>query len=52
MSFFMPGANCAIFGCSTSQKHKIAMFKVPEKDDEYNTNLRKTIRNFINVDKG
>ena len=25
----MPGANCAIFGCGTSRKQKISIFKLP-----------------------
>jgi hypothetical protein len=25
----MPGENCAFFGCSTSQKHGIGLFKLP-----------------------
>ena len=47
----MPGTNCAIFGCSTSQKQKIAMFKEQTKDDDYNTNWRKTIMDFITRDR-
>ena len=27
----------AIFGCSTYQKHKIAIFKLPTKNDQYST---------------
>ena len=33
----MSGANWAIFGCSTPQKLKIVIFKVPTKYDEYST---------------
>ena len=25
----MPGRNCAFFGCSTSQKHQISLFRIP-----------------------
>ena len=41
--FFMSGANCAIFVCSKPRKHKIAIFEVPTKDDEYNTDGRNII---------
>lgn len=31
----MPGANCSIFGCNTSRKHKgISIFKVPKAKNE------------------
>ena len=33
----MPGSNCAIIGCSISRKHKLALFQIPTKDDEYST---------------
>ena len=39
----MSGANCAIFVCSKPRKHKIAIFEVPTKDDEYNTDGRNII---------
>lgn len=35
----MPGVNCAIFKCSALQNLKI--FKVPTKDYEYSTDLKK-----------
>lgn len=45
----MPGANCSIYGCSTSRKSKgISIFKVPSSgNDEYNTQCREKIVNII-----
>ena len=44
----MPGANCSIFGCSTSRKTLgIAIFRVPTGNDEWSTKWR----NKIVVDK-
>ena len=39
----MAEANCATFGCSTSRKHKIFIFKVSAKDNEYNIDWTKKI---------
>ena len=48
----MPGANCSIFGCSTSRKSKgIAIFKVPSGDDEYNKTWRDKIVTIITRDR-
>ena len=31
----MPGENCAFYGCSTSRKHKLFLFKLPSpREDE------------------
>ena len=48
----MPGANCSIYGCSSSRRNKgIAIFKVPQGDDEYNSNWRKKIINVVIKDR-
>ena len=47
----MPGANCAIFGCSTSRKHKISIFRVPTKDDEWSKEWRRKIVAVITRDR-
>ena len=47
----MSGANCAIFVCSKPRKHKIAIFEVPTKDDEYNTDRRRTVIDFNTTDR-
>ena len=32
----MPGANCAIFGCTVSRNHVgVSILRIPIKDDEY-----------------
>ena len=40
----MPGRNCAFFGCATSQKHGLSLFKIPplRDDDSENTVPLKT----------
>lgn len=48
----MPGANCSIYGCSTSRKKKgIAIFRVPTGDDEFNTKWRENIVSIITKDR-
>ena len=48
----MPGANCSIFGCSTSRKSKgIAIFRIPTADDEYSTEWRNKIVAIITRDR-
>jgi hypothetical protein len=43
-TFAMPGANCSIFGCSTSRKSKgTSIFRVPTGDDEYSQKWRQKI---------
>ena len=43
----MPGENCAIFGCSTSRRHKgVSIFKIPVAKDEENKNW---VRQLINI---
>lgn len=40
----MPGANCAIPGCTTSRAHSgVAIFRIPVKDDEYHSNWRNNV---------
>ena len=40
----MVGANCSIFGCSSSRrKSGVAIFKVPQESDEWSCNWRKSI---------
>ena len=40
----MPGANCSIFNCNTSRKHKgISIFKIPSGDDDYNKKWRENL---------
>ena len=53
----MPGANCAIFGCSTSRKSTgVSIFRVPRSEDEYSRNWRDKLIQIITrdrqVDKG
>ena len=48
----MPGANCAIFGCSTSRKSKgISLHKVPTGDDDYNKKWREQLIHIITRDR-
>ena len=44
----MPGDNCAIFGCSTSRRHKsISIFKVPLPNSEVNKKWSSELINII-----
>ena len=37
----MPGANCSIYGCGTSRKHKgISIFRIPTKSDDVSTKTK------------
>ena len=48
----MVGANCSIFGCSSSRrKYGVAIFKVPHGDDEWSSNWRKSIISFVTKDR-
>ena len=40
----MPGENCAFYGCSTSRKHKLSLFKLPSprEDESEETKTLKT----------
>ena len=40
----MPGENCAFYGCSTSCKHKVSLFKLasPREDESEETKTVKT----------
>lgn len=43
----MPGANCALFGCSTSRKSKLSLFKLPfpgRGDGDETKTLKETAR--------
>ena len=44
----MPGANCSIFGCSTSRKSKgCGIFKLPAPSNEFNKKWKDDILNII-----
>ncbi|XP_065654860.1 uncharacterized protein LOC136081473 [Hydra vulgaris] len=48
----MPGANCAIFGCSVSRNHVgLSIFRIPTKDDEYSANWRQKLISVITHDR-
>ena len=48
----MPGANCSIFGCSTSRKRLgIALFRVPTGNNEWSTKWRNKIVDVITRDR-
>ena len=46
----MPGANCSIFGCSTSRKTKgVAIFKIPAGNDDFNKSWREKLVSIISL---
>ena len=48
----MIGANCSIFGCSSSRrKSGDDIFKVTQGDDEWSSNWRKSIINVVTKDR-
>ena len=47
----MPGENCEVLGCSTSFKHKIAIFKVPTKGNEDSIDKIKKVIDLITRDR-
>ena len=48
----MVGSNCSIFGCSSSRrKSGDASFKVPQGDDEWSSNWRKSIISVVTKDR-
>ena len=48
----MPGANCAMFGCSTSRKHKdVSLFQIPRAVDEETKKWRADMLNIITRDR-
>ena len=48
----MVGTNCSIFGHSSSRrKSGVAIFKVPQGDDEWNSNWRKGIISIVTKDR-
>ena len=47
----MVGANCSIFGCSSSlRKPGVAILKVPQGHDEWSSNWSKSIVNVVTKD--
>ena len=47
----MVGANCSIFGCSSSRTQSgVAIFKVTQEDDEWSFNWRKSIISVVTKD--
>ena len=47
----MVGDNCSIFGCSNSRrKSGVAIFKIPQGDDERSSNWRKCIISVVTKD--
>lgn len=48
----MPGANCSIFGCSTSRKTKgVVIFKLPAGNDDFNKSWREKLVSIITKDR-
>ena len=47
----MPGANCSVFGCPTSRRHNISIFKLPTPKNEFNKNWREDILKVITRDR-
>ena len=48
----MPGANCSIFGCSSSRyTPDIAIFGLPQGDDDYNVEWRKNLVHIMTKDR-
>ena len=48
----MVGANCSIFGFSSSKrKSGVANFKVPQGDDKWSSNRRKSIISIVTKDR-
>ena len=47
----MVGANCSIFGCSNCRRTSgVAIFKVPQGDNEWSSNWGKSILNVVTKD--
>ena len=48
----MPGANCSIFGCSTSRRNKeLSIFKIPLPNSETNKKWRSELINVVTKDR-
>ena len=48
----MPGANCSVFGCPVSRRHKnVSIFKVPEATNDFKAKWRQEIINVITRDR-
>ena len=49
--FAMPGANCSIYGCTTSRKHsEVGIFKIPAETDELSKKTCKAWTSMITKD--
>ena len=43
----MPGSNCAFYGCSTSRRHKLSLFRIPTvaaSDSDHTKSLKQNAR--------
>ncbi len=43
----MPGSNCAFYGCSTSRKHNLSLFRIPTaaaSDSDHTKSLKQNAR--------
>ena len=43
----MPGSNCTFYGCSTSRKHKLSLFRIPTvaaSDSDHTKSLKQNAR--------
>ena len=48
----MPGANCSVYGCTTSRYSKgVAIFSVPRGEDEFNSNWRTKLEYVVTKDR-
>lgn len=48
----MPGANCSIFGCNTSRRHKdISIFRLPSAKNELSKKWRAELINIVTRDR-
>nr|XP_047145142.1 uncharacterized protein LOC124818371 [Hydra vulgaris] len=48
----MPGANCSIYGCTTSRySHDIAIFSLPKGQDDCNVEWRRKLIEIITKDR-
>ena len=48
----MPGANCSIYGCSTSRRYiEISIFKIPSPNSESNKNWRRELLKIVTKDR-
>lgn len=48
----MPGANCSIYGCSTSRRHSdISIFKIPSPNNDFTKKWRNELVNIVTKDR-